>query len=286
MTAESGKITARSPAKINLFLQVTGRRADGYHTLQSLMCGVSLFDTIGFEFNVHETIVSCDHPDVPSDETNLAFRAADLFYAHAGLEGHVHIHIEKKIPVGAGLGGGSSNAATVLSILNQRYDFPLSPEKLMRLGLAIGADVPFFMTGKPAVARGIGEKLQKVSILSPCHVLLINPGYTVSTAKVYKNFNLGLTKCEKIIKKIPFDIRRKDILELLCNDLETVTGKMFPDIDKMKALLMQHGAEGALMSGSGPTVFGLFPDLDQVKKACRKITQFSDRQKFPAELLI
>jgi len=275
-----------SPAKINLFLQVAGKRSDGYHELCTLMCGVSLFDELGFEFDTQKTSVYCTHPDVPEDETNLAHKAAVLFFKSAGMQAHVKIGIEKKIPVGAGLGGGSSNAAAVLLTLNRYYNFPFSPPALRRLGLEIGADVPFFLSGKPAFATGIGEKLQEVPDLEAYHVLLINPGYKVSTAEVYKKFNLALTKCEKNIKSICFDIRRKDIFEFMCNDLETVTETMFPDIDRIKALLMRHGAEGALMSGSGPTVFGLFSDADQAETAYREMTQFNRKQKFLAELIV
>ena len=286
MTADAGMIKTLSPAKINLFLQVIGKRPDGYHELCTLMCCVSLFDEILFDFRVQKTNVHCAHPDVPEDETNLAFKAAGLFFKHAGLSDHVKIVIKKRIPVGAGLGGGSSNAAAVLLTLNQYYHFPFSPQDLRRQGFEIGADVPFFISGRPAFATGIGEKLQEMTHLDLYHVLLINPGYKVSTAEIYKKFNLGLTKCEKIIKKIPFDIRRKDIFELLCTDLETVTETMFPDIVKIKALLMRHGAEGALMSGSGPTVFGLFPDRDQAGNAYREMTQFGCQQKFLVDLII
>jgi 4-diphosphocytidyl-2-C-methyl-D-erythritol kinase len=156
----------------------------------------------------------------------------------------------------------------------------------MDMGLEVGADVPFFISGRPAIAEGVGEKLQLVDWLKPFHVLLVNPGFSVSTAMVYKNLNLGLTKCEKKTTRVPFKGISIDIPEILCNDLETVTAKMFPEIERTKVQLIQLGADGALMSGSGPTVFGLFSDADLAKKAYRGLEQFSKKQLFLAELIV
>ncbi len=279
------KIQAQSPAKINLFLNVTGKRPDGYHNLNTLMCCITLYDTIDLDFHENKIRVTCDHPLVPEDESNLVFKAAELFFENSGKQGGVGINIKKAIPVGAGLGGGSSNAASVLLNLNHHYGSPFNAEELGKLGLAIGADVPFFIFGKPAIATGIGEKLRAYKFLKPFYVLLINPGFSVSTAEVYKNLNLGLTKCEKKFKRIPFNGVSIDILDFLCNDLESVTADMYPDINKLKLLLIDHGAEGALMSGSGPTVFGLFSDAEKIKKAYRELTEFNEKQKFLTRLI-
>jgi 4-diphosphocytidyl-2-C-methyl-D-erythritol kinase len=286
MQTTHSMIKELSPAKINLFLQVTGRRPDGYHELNTLMCGITLFDTIFFDFRASGLSVQCDHPEVPEDNTNLVWKAATLFFKTCGIQAGVKIQIEKKIPVGAGLGGGSSNAATVLKALNKYFGSLLPDEKLRAIGLEIGADVPFFIQGRPAVAKGIGEKLIEYDLLQKFHVLLINPGINVSTAEVYKNLNLGLTKCEKIITKFPFSGVSVDICNYLCNDLETVTTKMIPDIERIKALLMKFGSQGALMTGSGPTVFGLFSDSNQAKFAYRELKQFPEKQKFLAELIV
>ncbi len=279
-------IRALSPAKINLFLRVTGKRADGYHNLQTLMCGITLFDTLLFDFDQSNIRLCCSHPEVPEDNSNLAWRAADIFLRNLGSVCGVKITIEKKIPVGAGLGGGSSNAATVLKVLNRYFGLKFSDDQLRDMSLEVGADVPFFISGRPAFAEGVGEKLQIVDHLKPFHVLLVNPGFSVSTATVYKNLNLGLTKCEKKTTKFPFEGISADIPEILCNDLETVTEKMFPDIARTKSQLIQLGAEGALMSGSGPTVFGLFSDADQAGKAYREFKQFGEINKFLAELIV
>ena len=153
-----------SPAKINLFLQITGRRNDGYHDLVTLMCCVGLYDTVSLVFGAKETTVACDHPNVPEDETNLAFGAASLFLKALNKNEGVKIFIQKQIPVAAGLGGGSSNAAAVFLGLNRYYGYPFSTEELMSMGLSIGADVPFFIFQRPAIASGIGEKLEDLQI--------------------------------------------------------------------------------------------------------------------------
>ncbi len=261
----------RSPAKINLFLKITGKRPDNYHELITLMCPISLHDTISLHFSEKETTVICSHPKIPEDETNLAFRAAaDFLRAMNGTEG-VKICIDKNIPVAAGMGGGSSNAATVLLGLNQYYGHRFSHDQLMAIGLSIGADVPFFILQKPAIATGIGEKLSPYSGLQPFHVLLIYPGFGVSTAVIYKNFNLGLTNCKQTLKFSHFNNQVFDAEHHLCNDLETVTASLYPDIFTAKKALLNHGAAGAVMSVSGPTVLGLFSESKTARKAFRSI---------------
>ena len=265
-------MTFRAPAKINLFLRITGRRADGYHTLYSLMCPVSLYDTLTFDFGMSELSVSCSHPDVPQDATNLAVIAARRFFEAAfdgrlPPSGGVHIHIRKRIPVGAGLGGGSSDAAAVLESLNRYYAAPLSVSTLMRVGARVGADVPFFLLGGPALASGIGDRLVSFPHLPFWTVLLVYPNVAVSTAWVYKNLNLRLTKDKKKLSRFHFDGRFFSVPEHLVNDLEPVTERAFPVIKEIKRLLLAHGAAGAMMSGSGSTVFGLFTDAKRADSA-------------------
>jgi 4-diphosphocytidyl-2-C-methyl-D-erythritol kinase len=262
-----------SPAKINLYLQVKARRPDGYHELESLMCPISLSDSLILSFKSQRMLVRCDHQEVPSDETNLAWRAAELFFQTLKSADKVEVSIVKNIPVAAGLGGGSSNAASVLLGLNHYYGKPFDKIKLAEMGLSLGADVPFFIYQKPAIARGIGEKLNIIKGLTPFYVLLISFDFKVSTAEVYKNLNLGLTKCKKINNSLFFGKQRFDVNRHLCNDLETVTASKFPEIIAAKKALMDHGARGALMSGSGPTVFGLFSDADIAGKAKRFLSE-------------
>jgi 4-diphosphocytidyl-2-C-methyl-D-erythritol kinase len=285
-----------SPAKINLFLQVAGKRGDGYHELVTLMCCISLYDVIRMDCNTAKISVQCDTIEVPKGETNLAYQAAGLFYGTmkqdsagrkkvAGAEG-VSIFIEKNIPVAAGLGGGSSNAASVLKGLNAHYGHPFTLSQLSAMGLRIGADVPYLLYRKPAIARGIGEKLTPYKGLSSMPVLVICPDFQVATARVYKNLNLRLTKCEKKIKNFCFEVPAFNARRHLCNDLETVTIADHPEIKEIKKTLLELGAEGALMSGSGPSVFGLFADRRRMRRACETLKKASSWRLYAAELLV
>jgi 4-diphosphocytidyl-2-C-methyl-D-erythritol kinase len=256
-----------SPAKINLFLKITGKRPDGYHDLVSLMCCVGLYDTVSLTFGVKELSVSCSHPEVPENDKNLAFAAASLFFNTLNINESVKISIEKQIPVAAGLGGGSSNAASVFLGLNRYYGYPFSLDKLISMGLSIGADVPFFIFRKPAIVSGIGDKFKAYQGLESFKILLVFPGFSISTAKVYKNLNLGLTKCKKKLRSFLLNKQSFNPRCHLCNDLETPAASMYPGIFSVKEALLRHGALGALMSGSGSTVFGLFSDSDKALKA-------------------
>jgi 4-diphosphocytidyl-2-C-methyl-D-erythritol kinase len=275
-----------SPAKINLFLKITGKRPDGYHDLISLMCCIDLYDTISIAFNAKKISVICNNPKVPEDKTNLAHSAATLFLKSLNKQECVEICINKNIPVGAGLGGGSSNAASVLLGLNHYYGSPFSQEELMSMGQSIGADVPFFIFKKPAIASGIGENLEAYEGLTPYKILLIYPGFSVSTTKVYNNFNLGLTK---IKKKHNFHLSKNQEFNIeyhLYNDLEKVTASWYPDIIAVKEALLRHGARGALMTGSGPTIFGLFSNTEKAQSANYSLSKNKKWQLFLADMLV
>jgi 4-diphosphocytidyl-2-C-methyl-D-erythritol kinase len=279
-----------SPAKINLFLYVTGKRQNGYHDLCTLMCPVSLHDIVELNFNATTVCVRCAHPEVPEDASNLAYRAAQLFFERLGafqgnLSQGVEISITKNIPVAAGLGGGSSNAAAVLTGLNRHFATPFSQDVLEAMGLAIGADVPFFIRGKPAIATGVGEVLAPVVGLPAFYALLVNPGVPVSTAEVYKNLNLGLTNSPKINKEAFFGVQNIDPVCYLWNDLERVTASKFPEIQTIKEALLANGAEGALMTGSGPTVFGLFYDVTSARKASQVLSRHEKWRLFLAKAI-
>lgn len=290
MFPESHIITVKSPAKINLFLAVKGKRADGYHEIVTLLCRVTLFDTLTIETGFIDHVVTCSSPQVPEDDTNLAYRAASVFldklpgskrHAYMGMR----ITIGKNIPVGAGLGGGSSNAASILMVLNNVYGEVFPKNQLMRMGLSIGADVPFFIFQHPAIASGIGEKLRRFHDIPPYKILLVYPGKSISTRDVYKNLNLGLTKCEQKLKRLLFKEEAFTGEKHLCNDLETVTGTVYPEIGVIKSQLLIHGAVGAMMTGSGPTVFGLFSDPDKASDAFGLLSQKNDWQVFLADLM-
>ena len=260
-----------SPAKINLFLQVTGKRSDGYHELFSLMCCISLYDTISLQFDTDEIKIDSLHPDMPLDAGNLVYQAADLFFQTLKIKAGVRIGIDKQIPIAAGLGGGSSNAASVLRGLNHYYGYPLSQDRIMTLGLKLGADVPFLLYQKPALASGIGEILEAYTAWLPDTVVIVYPGFSVSTAAVFQNLNLRLTKCKKVITKPTLKKSGYQIPLHLCNDLEAVTESQYPEIKSVKEQLILLGALGSLMSGSGPTVFGLFSDQKSAGNAVRAI---------------
>lgn len=276
MASAPPRVEVLAPAKINLFLHVTGRREDGYHELFTLMCRVGLYDTLALDFGSAEIAVTCNDPSVPEDETNLAYRAAALFFDAATARGGrpargVRIAIDKQIPVAAGLGGGSSDAAAVLLALDRCCDGCLSGDELAALALEIGADVPFFLHPRPAFATGVGERLRTARGLAPQKIVMVFPGYPVSTAEVFKNLNLALTKEKKKLKDSLLNVQKLDIKRHLHNDLEPVALAMHPGIGTIKSRLLAQGAIGALMSGSGPTVFGLFRDDSAAQTAYRAL---------------
>ncbi|GAB6095071.1 4-(cytidine 5'-diphospho)-2-C-methyl-D-erythritol kinase [Desulfatiferula olefinivorans] len=267
-----------SPAKINLFLHVIGKRPDGYHELQMLVCAVSLFDRVTLDVEAPRDEVTCNVPDIPCDASNLALRAARLFRHELNLPGFTRIHLEKTIPAGAGLGGGSSNAASVLTAMNAYYGYPLSDAELVRLGMSLGADVPFFIHGRPAFVGGLGEKIEFCEIIKPYTVVIVHPGLPLSTASVYKKLNFGLTKSEKKIKSPLLNKGLVDPVMYLFNDLEAPAFSLCSEIKPLKDALTMHGAEGVLMSGSGSSVFGLYSDPDNAGHACEALTSISARR--------
>lgn len=274
-----------SPAKINLFLQVTGRRPDGYHDLVSLMCRVGLYDEIVLRLSPGALTLWCSDPSLPGDETNLAFRAAKCFFEAAGLKEGCEIRLTKRIPIAAGLGGGSSNAASVLLGLNHLYGSPVPREDLMRIGRTLGADVPFFLFQSPALASGIGDELEAFPGLVPGQVLIVCPPLHVSTRMVYQNLNLQLTNRQKQptrahLKKTAFNPSFH-----LHNDLEAVTLALYPELVRIKDGLKSQGAIGALMSGSGPSVFAFFPDEDALQRAKAALPLERECRLFAVDLL-
>jgi 4-diphosphocytidyl-2-C-methyl-D-erythritol kinase len=255
-----------SPAKINLHLSVLGKRPDGYHNIITLMQRIDLFDEMEFEPLKEGISVRCAHHPELEDEDNLSVRAAKIFFQATQREGGVAINLIKRIPIAAGLGGGSSNAATTLIALNELMGYPLARDELAAMGKRLGADVPFFVYEKNAWATGIGEELIPVYELPTLPLLLVNPGFPLPTRLVYENLNLRLTK-----NKARYNIRRisevREIVEILHNDLEDVAIGLHPVIGIIKDRLRAAGAVGTLMSGSGPTVFGIFKSLSHAERA-------------------
>lgn len=268
--------TVFAPAKINLCLHVTGRREDGYHDLATLMQRVDIQDRLEITVSSGAEITACcPKLNLPPGVENIAVRAARLFLSYIKEECSVAVRIDKKIPAAAGMGGGSSNAASVLLALNDMLGVNLSQSELISIGVKIGADVPFFLYDQSAAwATGVGERLQPWPGLPPTAFVLVNPGIEVSTAWVFKTF--GLT-CSQPIAKIPrFPVRTSGLVRLLHNDLEIVTCQRHPVITAIKERLLAGGAAGALMSGSGPTVFGVFDDQDQAGKIAKVLSTETD----------
>jgi 4-diphosphocytidyl-2-C-methyl-D-erythritol kinase len=264
----SRTLRLKAPAKVNFRLDVLRRRPDGYHDLRMLMQRIGLWDDL--EITLRDTpgiSVRCDGSDLPEDESNLVWRAAASLLPRAPRQTGIEIRLTKHIPVAAGLGGGSSDAATTLRGLNSLLDLDLDDTELMRIGLKLGADVPFFIFAKPAIATGIGEQLAPVEQMPPIWLLLVNPRIAVSTAWAYQNLQLTTDKGADNIPVLYTSA--DDLCAILANDLEAVTLKKFPVIQEIKEQLMAAGAQGALMSGSGPTVFGIFTDEVSAKRAAR-----------------
>ena len=276
------ELTLRTPAKINLCLSVLGRRPDGYHEVEMVMQAVGLYDQVTVRHAKSGITIDCDNTAVPGGKENIAYRAAREILSLTGRSGGVSIEIGKSIPVAAGLGGGSSDAAAVLVACNRLLGAGLGRDRLAEIGTRLGMDVPFFLFGPTALAKGRGELLTSLPSPPKFWVLLVNPGFETSTAWVYKNLNFGLTKkgdCTNIA-----GLKVSQIARSLHNDLETVTAAAHPVIGEMERSLLDSGALGACMSGSGPTVFGIYP----TEAACRAAAQALHTKGwhlYPAEIL-
>lgn len=247
-------------------MRVLRKRPDGYHDIATLMQRIGLYDEMLFSPCRQGIVVKCPGTNLPQDEQNIVYRAAKLILAQKAPDQGVEIAIKKNIPIAAGLGGGSSNAATALMALNELFGLHYENEALMAMGAGLGADVPFFILEKSAWATGIGTHLKVIDPLPFLWFVLINPNFEISTKMVYENLNLTLTK-EPINYSIPrlYDI--PDIVAGLINDLERVTLSLYPVLRRMKEVLIECGAMGSLMSGSGPTVFGIFDKEETAAKA-------------------
>ncbi len=260
------------PAKVNLYLRVTGRRADGYHDLVSLLQPLTLADELTVTPGPGLRL-ACHPPGLAPGEENLVWRAAQAFARTTGGELDAWVELHKRIPVAAGLGGGSSDAAGTLLALNALAGEPLKAATLLRLAGGLGADVPFFLSLGPAVARGIGTELTPLLLPAYWYVLL-NPGVRLSTRWVYENLDLAPLRGRPVLKEADFDPDRPEAW--VANDLETVTLKRFPELEDLSLTLKNLGARAAGMSGSGPTIFGLFFTLEAAREAAARL-----RESFP-----
>ena len=284
----------RAPAKINLRLRVVGKRKDGYHLLDTIMVPVSLYDEIEItktkanergRSSLEKIKVTCDHPSVPQGRKNLAYKAAALLMEKTGTDTRVRIDIRKRIPVGGGLGGGSSDAAATLVGFNRLLRLGLSTRTLEKLSLSLGADVPFFIQPRPVRARGIGERLSTLGKLPSLWAVILYPKFPVSTAWVYRKLRLKLTK-PSANTSINSLLRNADGLrQLLVNDLETVTMGRYAKVASLKGRLAEEGAIGALMTGTGSSVFGLFSSRLKAEQAFRRLHEVGGAEAFLVRVL-
>lgn len=267
----------RALAKVNLGLDVVRKREDGYHEVRMIMQTINVYDEL--ELVVQETPgiqIETNLSSVPSDESNLVYKAAKLLMDEFQITKGLHIRLEKNIPVAAGMAGGSSDAAATLKGVNQLFGLGLSTAELMERGVKIGADVPYCIMGGTALAEGIGEVLSPLPPMPDCHILIAKPPVGVSTAFVYGNLRANELEHHPDIDGM-IETLKADSITGLCarmeNVLETVTIPAYPVIDEIKKLMVDCGADGAMMSGSGPTVFGIFTDQEAAKCAMKKVQE-------------
>lgn len=265
------KYTGIAPAKINLALDVLRKRPDGYHEISTIMQSIPLYDIITIRLlDNDEIIVSTDSQLVPSGNSNIVYKAAKLIKDTYDIEDGVEIQIEKNIPVAAGLAGGSTDAAAAIRLLDKAFNLRLSREEMHDAARRIGADVSFCIDGGTALAQGVGEVLTPIPQLPHCYILVVKPDISVSTKEIYEELNMDEIVERPDISGIIKAIENNDlkvVSEKLCNVMESVTIKKHPLIGDLKKKLMEFGALGSLMSGSGPSVFGIFDHWDKAHNA-------------------
>ena len=263
-------ISMKAYAKINLGLDVIGKLENGYHEVRMIMQSVDLYDKITVTRNDSGKItIKTNLSFLPTGPDNLVYKAADLLRQEFGIKDGIYIDLYKFIPVAAGMAGGSTDGAAVLKAVNQLFDLKLTDEELMERGAKLGADIPYCIMGGTALAEGIGEKLTKLPDCPRCYVVIAKPGISVSTRFVYENLVLDENTNHPDTDGMINCIENNDIdgvAARLCNVLESVTEKEYPIIADIKKDMLSHGAINALMSGSGPTVFGIFKDKEKAEK--------------------
>ena len=273
------RATMEAHAKINLTLDVTGKRPNGYHDVCMVMQSIGVHDdvTVITGMGGERIALRIEGSDLPVDHSNIAYRAAELFYEETGLpcEG-ILIIIEKHIPVAAGLAGGSTDAAAVLVLLDSLYETNLGTQKLMEMGLKLGADVPFCIFGGTMLAQGIGEKLTRLTNAPQTYIVLCKPPIYVSTPAIYKAIDSAEIITHPQTNEMISAIDAGDISavsQYLCNVMQPVTAGMHPEVTEICDTMLRHGAMGAIMSGSGPSTFGLFTTKEQAQSACEELAK-------------
>lgn len=264
------ELTIHAYAKINLGLDVLRKREDGYHDLKMIMQTVNLYDVLTFtKTESPEVSLTIKNSSLPCNNNNLIVKAANLMIQKYQLKQGVSIHLSKHIPIAAGMAGGSADAAATLKAMNQLFGLGASMQELMDLGVTLGADIPYCILEGTALSEGIGEILTPLTPIPTCYIVVVKPNINVSTKFVYQNLNLDVLEKHPDIDGVVSSITAhnlKGITDRLDNVLETVTIPQYPVIQEIKDQMLKMGASGSLMSGSGPTVFGIFKDSSKAKK--------------------
>lgn len=269
-------VRRKAYAKINLGLDVIRRREDGYHEVKMIMQNIGIHDELTFRKQAEGITLKIDRVDLPTDGNNLIYKTAKLIKEEYGITEGVRIDLKKRIPVAAGLAGGSTDAAAVFWGMNELFGLGMTQEKMCELGVRIGADVPYCIMGGTAIAEGIGEKLTPLPDAPNAVILIAKPDINVSTKDVYQNLNVPELKVHPDIDGMTKAIIRHDldgVIERMDNVLENVTVRMHPVIDEIKAFMRANGAARAMMSGSGPTVFGIYTDQAKAADAYMKLKE-------------
>ena len=276
-------VTVEANAKINLTLDILGKRPDGFHEVAMVMQSIGLHDTLTMEKTDGEIALSINVPWLKADEKNLAWRAAELVRQEYGLKGGVRMELTKRIPIAAGLAGGSADAAAVLKGMNELYNLQMSEARLCELGARLGSDIPFCLMGGTMLATGRGEVLTRLADMPETWVVLAKPRISVSTAWAYQNYDeQGAEKHpdNEAIRKAIARGNRKAVAGLLCNVLESVTIKKYDVIAEYKQMMLDKGAMASMMSGSGPTVFGLAKSREQAEAIADVLRQNTNADVF------
>ncbi len=268
------KVVTKAFAKINLSLDVLGKLENGYHEVQMVMQTISVFDIVTVERTNTGIELSTNLPYLPLDRGNIAYKAAEEFFNYTGINAGVKINISKRIPVGAGLAGGSSNASAVLKAMNRLFNAGLSLKELCSIGVKLGADVPYCILGGTRLAEGIGEKLSPLPKIPKCTIILVKPAFSISTKTVYEKIDsctdFKRPETQNLIEGLREGSLDK-IVSSMGNVLEEVSITEHPILQNVKNELIELGAIGAQMSGSGPTVFGIFKNYDLAREAKNKL---------------
>ena len=281
MVAQGGElvktIIKNAYAKVNLALDVLGKRPDGYHEVSMVMQNLSLHDTLTFEADYADDVdikLTCNRNDIPLNENNLVYKAILLMFDKYNIKAHINVHIDKQIPVEAGMAGGSTDCAACFHAINELFEIEADLDTLMKLGVTLGADVPYCIMGCTALSEGIGEVLTPVTPLTDCYVLVAKPPISVSTGMVYKSLDAKEICEHPDVAGMVGALERgsiQDVAEHMANVLESVTVELHPEIEILKDIMKEQGALNAIMSGSGPTVFGLYEDKAAADKAAAYI---------------